>query len=493
MALTHEEQRDRLDDLATLLIHLMPGGWEEAELRYFAWGDHRQATLDGTMVDARRLRYPIYAAGELLPRSGAFELLDRLRADMYRPEDGAWVSLYFRVRSGHGRQRWRVRVRYLDDLGWQSRPPAAEIAAELARYPRPDDLVPEWARYACMLHEAAESFDPRTVLAAPQSEQRLLEQLGRDDPQLFVQARAILRDYAHEAAERLLIGRLAPGAWSLVRAEPAWLAVRYDDGGEHHVVPFGDARSALAHAMGGLLAEAGTEVNTEVLSAGRLIARNVDHMKGWSAWRFGDNYGHLHVATRHSPRPPASQAEGDSYIALEQFNNRPYEYFVCQPGPPPETGAYASVRQIFEAVARHRLPRPREIEEPPSEPRLETIPVGTEVDSYGDHDTPFVYRIGTPFTRRDLRGGRRHDDYHAYHVYRVVRPLQAYLYVIEPWPFHPGEDDPAEEWGGWYLDETIEELIRTGYLVEITGPGGEPIEPIESTGRRTDENEGTDQ
>ncbi|MBA9001806.1 glycohydrolase toxin TNT-related protein [Thermomonospora cellulosilytica] len=125
-------------------------------------------------------------------------------------------------------------------------------------------------------------------------------------------------------------------------------------------------------------------------------------------------------------------------------------------------------------------------------PQLETIPVGTEVDAYGDRDEPFVYLIGTPFSRRNLRGGPQH---HAYHVYRVVRPLQGYPHIFAPWPFYPSEDDPAEprpgeKRGGWYLGETIEELIRAGCLVEITGRGGEPVEP---TGRRSDVNGGTDQ
>jgi hypothetical protein len=478
MALTPREQRDRLDALATLVIHLLPGGWREAELRYFACGGHRHATLNGKMVDGRRLGHPVQKAGDLLPGSGAFELLDRLRADMYEPARGTWASLVFSVRSGHDEPRWAIGVRYLDEISWESWLPAAEVAAELARYPRPEDLVPEWARRARALHEAAESFDPRTVLAAPQSEQRLIEQLGQDDPQLFVRARTVLRDYAPEAAGRLLIGRLAPGAWSVVRAEPAWLSVRQGDGGEHRVVPFGDARSALAHAMGGLLAEAGAEVNTEVLKDARIIKRSANPRKGWSAWQFDENHSRLYVTTRHSPRPPASKAGGDSYIALEQFNNRPYEYFVCPPGPPPETGAYAGVRQIFETVAGNRLPRPRPDEEPRPQPRLETLPAGTEVDAYGDHDEPFVYCLGTPFSRRNLRGGPEH---HAYHVYRVLRPLSGYPHLFAPWPFHPSEDNPpprpGDAWAGWYLGETIEELIRAGHLVEITGPGGEPVGP----------------
>ena len=40
----------------------------------------------------------------------------------------------------------------------------------------------------------------------------------------------------------------------------------------------------------------------------------------------------------------------------------------------------------------------------------------------------------------------------------------------------PGRDDrarpPEDGWAGYYLVDSIETLVRSGHLVEITGPGG---------------------
>ncbi|WP_157995829.1 glycohydrolase toxin TNT-related protein [Thermomonospora amylolytica] len=486
MALTPEERDARLDRIATVLVHLLPGGWESAELTYHAFGrNHEVAGLTGEMLERWRGRYPVQQAGRLLPRSGALELLRELRRDMYEPEHGTWTALRMTVRSGADEPRWDAGFQHLDDVAWEVSP--ADCAAELALFPRPPEAVPEWMRHRCALHEAAASFDPRAFLAEPQSEGALVEALGREDPQLFQQARLRLQRFLPGGAERLRIGGAAPGCWSVVRAEPAWLAVRCDDGGAcGAVVPFDSARDALAHAMGGIMAEQGVEVNTRILSLARLIAERVQPRKGVAAWTFGDDYRPLHGRRAQSARPPAEVAARNAYIALDAFDNAPYEYLVCRPGPPPETGGYVSVHEVFELAARNSLPkppRPATRSAPRREPEI--LPEGTEVDAYGDRDQPFVYSIGTPFSRRGLRGT---PDGYEYHVYRVRKPLSAYPGLFAPWPFHPSEDDsarPEDDWAGYYLADSIETFIRSGHLVEITGPGGTPIDPADEAPEQT--------
>jgi hypothetical protein len=116
---------------------------------------------------------------------------------------------------------------------------------------------------------------------------------------------------------------------------------------------------------------------------------------------------------------------------------------------------------------------PRQEEQPV--PR-EVLPSGTELDAYGPTDRPFLFTIGTPFASRGLYGTA---DAHAYHVYRVVEPLEVFPGLFADTPIFPtgqrdGTGQPARG-RGFYVVDSIDELVRAGLLVEITGPGGEPV------------------
>ena len=81
----------------------------------------------------------------------------------------------------------------------------------------------------------------------------------------------------------------------------------------------------------------------------------------------------------------------------------------------------------------------------------------------------FVFEIGTPWLRRG------HNNLHGltYRVYRVQKPVRGRPVLFDVGPI--GSDTPPPETGmGYSLVDSIADLVASGHLVEITGPGGEP-------------------
>jgi hypothetical protein len=324
-------------------------------------------------------------------------------------------------------------------------------------------------------HEIAEAFDPGEILARPQAESELVALLPVGGEQIFARARAKLADFVPQGGGLLQIGRLVEGRWSVVHADSAWLAVRFADGGCAQGVAFADAHSALAHAMGHIMAEEKTELNSEILRVARVLSRRQKPRAGRDAWMLDESGSEGGRRTCDSPRPSVVAAEHDSYIALDPLHNRPGGYFVCSPGPLPETGPYISVREAFELAARKVLPKPPPPEEPRREPPGEVLPVGAEVDAYEHHDQCFVFAIGTPEDRRGLWDRSKEPTYH---VYRVEKPLRVYPGLFAAWRppgDEPAENPPPDEGQGYYLVDSIEDFLRSGHLVEIDRPGGEPV------------------
>jgi hypothetical protein len=96
--------------------------------------------------------------------------------------------------------------------------------------------------------------------------------------------------------------------------------------------------------------------------------------------------------------------------------------------------------------------------------RLLELQPGTEVDRFGTPEGNLTYVAGTPFEQRSLVPDWVHRPYH---VYRLIRPLQALTGGAIPWFDQPG--------GGtaYLLPRAVAELIDNGDLVEI-GPPEQP-------------------
>lgn len=93
--------------------------------------------------------------------------------------------------------------------------------------------------------------------------------------------------------------------------------------------------------------------------------------------------------------------------------------------------------------------------------RLLELQPGTEVDRFGTPDGNLTYVAGTPFEQRSLVPEWVNRPYH---VYRVIRPVQALTGGAIPWFDQPG--------GGtaYLLPRAIGDLVDNGDLVEIGPP-----------------------
>ncbi len=95
--------------------------------------------------------------------------------------------------------------------------------------------------------------------------------------------------------------------------------------------------------------------------------------------------------------------------------------------------------------------------------RLLELQPGTELDRFGTPEGNLTYVAGTPFEQRSLVPDWVHRPYH---VYRVLRPVQALTGGAIPWFDQPG--------GGtaYLLPRAVDEMLGAGELMEI-----EQVEP----------------
>ncbi|MDL4814890.1 glycohydrolase toxin TNT-related protein [Actinomadura opuntiae] len=457
-----EEERAHLQRMIDELVRLLPDGWHDARLTYRAVGDYEVIRLVGHEEDP--YQRGIFEASRLLPQTGIPDMLRRHREMTHHPDDGAWMSLAYSVRGGAEAPVWSVEADPPEEFPWADEVTPADAATELARYPRPDDRTPQWLAHLAALHTIGQAFDPETLRQAPQAETDLARLLPPGLEDLFTTARAKLADYV-PGVDRLRAGTIADGCWTIAHTTGAWLAI----GPDSAVHPFGDPRAATVHAMAGVMADAGMEINSQVLLVARVLRRNRVPRKRQDAWTLASGADSPAAGAYDSVRP----AGPGPYIALDALANRPGGYFVCFPGPRPEDGAFISVHDIYGALAGTGLPtavpEPAPEPEPRPEPPSEILPVGKEVDTYHPPADRYVFDIGTPWERRG------HINLHGltYRVYRVQKPLRGYNALFHLGPIGSGTP-PPETGMGYNVVHSIADLVASGHLVEITGPGGEP-------------------
>ncbi|MBG6093266.1 glycohydrolase toxin TNT-related protein [Actinomadura viridis] len=302
----------------------------------------------------------------------------------------------------------------------------------------------------------------------PQTEHDLIASLDGESPLLFPWARRALRNVTGDRAGRFLLGRVTPGCWSVVRGEPGWLAVhRRDealvdgDRSGDEVVAFETARSAVADAMAGVMADAEVALTSGLLELAGLIHQDPRNLN--VTWSLGE--AGRAIKERGGERDgPRAQGPG---LPLEAFEGHLPDYFLRLPVPPPETGPFVSVREIHALAARAMLPvEAKETKE------TEELPEGTVLDGYGSQDQEFLFTPETSFRRRGLRGGPRAYERR---TYRVQRPLRAHpgFPVDKMLAPHPAEARTKDhEDRGYYLVDSIAALVASGALVEIDGADG---------------------
>src|SRR5688500_2866437 len=127
----------------------------------------------------------------------------------------------------------------------------------------------------------------------PQDEFDLVGWLYPESAWMFVWARRILRNFVGEQVSRFLVGRLEPGCWSVLRAEDTWVAVWCADGAPPvmpvHAAYFAAAQDAVAHAMAGVILDAGVMINTQLLRGMGLLDRRWKKLGDPVFWHLTDD------------------------------------------------------------------------------------------------------------------------------------------------------------------------------------------------------------
>lgn len=320
------------------------------------------------------------------------------------------------------------------------------------------------------------SVDVTALLERPQDEHDLVAALRPEHPMLFAHARRLLSNTTRNGAGRFQVGRIAPGRRSVILGETGWVAVRPADGTGWNTATFDDARSAVACAVAGLMCEERVGVNSRLLEiAGVLKSVLVPQDDGRtrrSEWRPHTVGVEIQERFQDASGPTATTVTGDgAYLGLEALLASPPGYFNAVPGPPPEDGPYVSVHEVFEHFVRNSLPDPVEPENTGGDGAV-SLPEGTELDAYGDTDQVIAYEPGTPFSKRALWGSA--ED-HAYHRYRVLRPLRTYPCLWFRTSVLPaGAEASAAPGGsgrGHFLVDSIDTLVADGHLAEVSAPG----------------------
>lgn len=291
--------------------------------------------------------------------------------------------------------------------------------------------------------------------AAPQDEHGLTGALAPESPILFYRARRLLGDWTRDAADRFRVGRPEDGCWSVLRAGDGWRSVRTDGGRPAAGEVRETARAAVAHAVGGLIIEAGTGLNPKVFQMAGIIRPAPDDLTDRGPWYLTETGERLRAESEGAPRPGPEVP----CVALERLLGREPGYFALRREPAPERGGFVTVHRVFELAAHDQLPGG------PSEP-AETLPEGTVLDGYGDTGQVFLYEPGTPFHKRGMQGM---PEMYEHRFYEVRRPLRVHpAFPLEHTIVPRGRTTGTGR--GFYLVDSIAGLLRDGALAETTGP-----------------------
>jgi hypothetical protein len=220
-------------------------------------------------------------------------------------------------------------------------------------------------------------------------------------------------------------------------------------------VAYRTARAAVADAAAGVLTAAGVRLTSGILELAGIILR--DPHDGRPFWKLGAAGGEI---KERGGGPPGPRAEG-SGVAIHSLEGRSLGYFACVPGPPPERGAFAGVHEIFERAVRNVLPP-----DPEDGTAAGTdLPEGTVLDGFGSTGQTYLFTPDTPFNRRGLWGG---PPRHEHRGYRVLRPLRAYPgFPVAGAVFPAATGGKLADGQGYYLVDTVADLVRAGNLAEI--------------------------
>jgi hypothetical protein len=124
-----------LNEIAGQLKHLLPPGWEYAQLKYSALGNHEELaglvhSVTGVMV---AWRAPEVVAG----------LFRELRAVSANPVNGTWLTVVFEMKHP---EAFKATFNGVERPDFRTPVPADAFAEELRLFPRTPENTPDWLR-----------------------------------------------------------------------------------------------------------------------------------------------------------------------------------------------------------------------------------------------------------------------------------------------------------------------------------------------------------
>jgi hypothetical protein len=155
--LNAQEQNEILSSVTTLLVHRLPGDWEQFFLEFRVMGDHLEAEASGLTIFGSSFQWQL--PDEALP----FFL--ELREDMARPGTGTWLSLRFRLTHP---DTYSVEFNRDTEPAWLHPPEPRHHVQELQRHPRSAASTPDW------LSARSDSSTPAADANSPASRPRVI-------------------------------------------------------------------------------------------------------------------------------------------------------------------------------------------------------------------------------------------------------------------------------------------------------------------------------
>ncbi|GAA2168068.1 TNT domain-containing protein [Actinomadura napierensis] len=463
---------------AVLVADHAPPFWERISGHYQAVGGHVE-------FPPMALRKADGTTEAWTPPRAAAGLLDRLRAGTHAFQGSTWSRIDVEIVYGDGAVQCRASFTRDEEPRWESEPSADDVRRELERLPRRD--VPEWM--ARRLGPAPVSPPPPTRFESPVRKARVFDRAGTDGGPPVVsrppvppdEADAVIR-YLEDApavmaarfsapdlldpsrGERVPLTFHTDGAWVWsgavgyylrehgVPPEPDLVAHMRAHGFRVPVVD-DDAMDAASAAAMGRTAPRGIRTEPEpeqwlAFLQNRLDALQIDRARyrlrgeeegtwcllqeraGWTVFHL-DNGERTRLVTFDNGENAAAYLLGSLLMVAPQ---QTVQIPKIQPlkGEPPLS-----------------LLRDRQFTE---------LPAGTEVDRYGGHGGNTAYAARTPFPQRSLPADWQEREYH---VYRLLRPVQALTGTAVPWFEQPG--------GGtaYVFERSLAYLLADGSLQEV--------------------------
>jgi hypothetical protein len=476
------EQADLLTGPFTVLVaDHAPPFWQRITGHYQAVGGHVE-------FPPMTLRKADGATESWTPPAAAAGLLDRLRAGTHASQGSTWSRVDLDVVYENGAVQCRASYTTDAEPRWDADPSADDVRRELERLPRGD--VPEWM--ARRLGAPPVSAPPATRFEAPVRKARVFDQAGADGGPPTVSRPPVPPDEAErvscylEDAPTVMAGRSsAPDLLDPSRGERVPLTFHTDGAWvwsgavgyylrEHGVPPEpdlvahirahrfqvpavgDDAMDAASAAAMGRTAPRGIRTEPEpelwlALLQNRLDALQVDRAR-------------YHLRGAEDGKWCLLQ-ERAGWTVFHLVNGEQTKQVTFDDGE--QAAAYLLGSLLMVAPQQTmEIPRIQPLKgEPPlsllCDRQFTELPAGTEVDRYGGHGGNTVYAARTPFPQRSLPADWQDREYH---LYRLLRPLQALTGTAVPWFEQPG--------GGtaYVFERSIAYLLADGTLLEVHSP-----------------------